>query len=331
MTVLNHIPFSLLELAAVPQDASAADTLQAMLDYAQRADELGYHRFWLAEHHNMPGIASSATPVLIGQVAARTRHIRVGSGGIMLPNHPPLIVAEQFGTLDALYPGRIDLGLGRAPGTDPLTSRALRRDDMRAERFPDEVAELQELLGPDSGRRVNAYPGTDSAVDIWLLGSSLFSAQLAAQRGIPYAFAGHFAPQLASEALDLYHRQFRPSESLQEPYSILCLPMVVADTDEEADYLNTSVQQRVMKLILGQPLFLPPPVDSMDDRWDPAIKARVDAFLGLSVTGSPATVLSKLQAVQKRFPVNEFMFTNDIYDRQKRLHALELLQQLKNE
>jgi len=330
MSVLNHIPFSLLELAAVPKETSIADTLHAMLDYAQRADELGYHRFWLAEHHNMPGIASSATAVLVGQVAARTEKIRVGSGGVMLPNHPPLVVAEQFGTLDALYPGRIDLGLGRAPGSDPMTSRALHRNEMRAEHFPQEVAELQQLLGPDSGRRVNAYPGMDSNVDIWLLGSSLFSAQLAAQRGLPYAFAGHFAPALASEALELYHHQFQPSATLSEPYSILCLPVVVGETDEEAAYLNTSAQQRVMKLILGQPLYLPAPVGNMDDIWDPAIKARVDAFLGLSVSGSPATVRSKLEAVQKRFPVNEFMFTNDIYDRSKRIRALELLASLKD-
>lgn len=330
MSVLKHIPFSLLELAAVPEQVSVSATLSSMLDYAQRADELGFNRFWLAEHHNMPGIASSATAVLIGQVAARTQNIRVGSGGIMLPNHPPLIVAEQFGTLDALYPGRIDLGLGRAPGSDPLTSRALKRDDMRAERFPEEVAELQQLLGPDSGRRVQAYPGTNSQVDIWLLGSSLFSAQLAAQRGIPYAFAGHFAPQLASEAIELYHRFFQPSEHLQEPYSILCLPMIVADSDEEARYLNTSSQQRVMRLVTGQPIFLPAPVETTEGLWDPAIKARVDAFLGLSVVGGPATVRSKLEAVQQRFPVNEFMFTNDIYDRQKRMHALELLQQVRN-
>lgn len=326
MATLTDIPFSLLDLASVPGGSNISATLQRMLRYAQHADQLGVNRFWLAEHHNMDGIASSATAVLIGQVAAHTERIRVGSGGIMLPNHAPLIVAEQFGTLDCLFPGRIDLGLGRAPGTDPITSRALRRDDMRAERFPEEVAELQALLGPaNAEKRVRAYPGADSQVDIWLLGSSLFSAQLAAQRGLPYAFAGHFAPKLAHEALALYQQNFQPSPGMKEPYAILCLPLILADSDDEAQYLSTSSQQRVLSLLKGQPLYLPPPVESMTAICSPMEQLQIDAFLGLAVTGGPATVQSKLARLIDSLPVQELMFTNDIYAEQQRLHALELL------
>lgn len=326
MATLTDIPFSLLDLASVPGGSNISATLQRMLRYAQHADQLGVNRFWLAEHHNMDGIASSATAVLIGQVAAHTERIRVGSGGIMLPNHAPLIVAEQFGTLDCLFPGRIDLGLGRAPGTDPITSRALRRDDMRAERFPEEVTELQALLGPaNAEKRVRAYPGADSQVDIWLLGSSLFSAQLAAQRGLPYAFAGHFAPKLAREALALYQQNFQPSPGMKEPYAILCLPLILANSDDEAQYLSTSSQQRVLSLLKGQPLYLPPPVESMTAICSPMEQLQIDAFLGLAVTGGPATVQSKLARLIDSLPVQELMFTNDIYAEQQRLHALELL------
>lgn len=335
-TTLNDIPFSVLELASVPTGFSIGETLNSMLEYAKAADRLQLQRFWLAEHHNMEGIASSATAVLIGQVAAHTHNIRVGSGGIMLPNHAPLIVAEQFGTLDALYPGRIDLGLGRAPGTDPITSRALRRDDMRAERFPDEVAELQTLLGPNAAdKRVKAYPGADSAVDIWLLGSSLFSAQLAAQRGLPYAFAGHFAPRLAREALALYRHRFVPSDRLQQPHAMLCLPLILADTDDEARFLSTSSQQRVLALMQGQPLYLPPPIDDMQAIWEDEslvhLRAHVEDFLSLSVIGSPASAQSKLRMILQQMPVEELMFTNDIFDRQKRIYALELLAGLRDE
>ncbi len=329
MKPLHDIPFSLLELASVPQGFSVSATLQGMLDYARAADRLGCRRFWLAEHHNMEGIASSATAVLIGQVAAHTQQIRVGSGGIMLPNHPPLVIAEQFGTLDSLYPGRIDLGLGRAPGTDAMTSRALRRTNLHAEQFPQEVAELQQLLGDgDPAGQVRAYPGRHSQVAVWLLGSSLFSAQLAAQRGLPYAFAGHFAPRLAREALSLYRHQFRPSEHLQQPYAMLCLPLILADSDDEARYLETSSQQRVLALLQGKPLYLPPPVASMDGIWSDYSKAQVQDFLALSVSGGPASVASKLNALVQQMPVDELMFTNDIYDRRKRIRALELLQQL---
>lgn len=329
MSVLKHIPFSLLELAAVPEQVSVSATLSSMLDYAQRADELGFNRFWLAEHHNMPGIASSATAVLIGQVAARTQNIRVGSGGIMLPNHPPLIVAEQFGTLDALYPGRIDLGLGRAPGSDPLTSRALKRDDMRAERFPEEVAELQQLLGPDSGRRVQAYPGTNSQVDIWLLGSSLFSAQLAAAKGLPYAFASHFAPRYMHQAIKLYRDNFKPSAVLDKPYVMLGVPLIAADSDEQAEYLVTSVYQRILSLIRGQSLVLRPPVQSMQGLWLPHEQQAVGDFLGLALIGGPEKVRARLDVLLEQAQADELIFTCDLYETADRHRAFEIVAELR--
>ena len=330
MKSLSEIPFSLLELAPMRLGENAGQTLERSLEYARHADALGIHRFWLAEHHNMQGIASSATSVLIGAVAANTRRMRVGSGGIMLPNHPPLVVAEQFGTLDALYPGRIDLGLGRAPGTDPLTSRALRRDDMRAEHFPEEVAQLQKLLGEaDPNARVRAVPGEGSQVEIWLLGSSLFSAQLAAERGLPYAFAGHFAPRFSYEALALYRDRFQSSAVLSEPYAVLGLPLIAAQSDEEARWLATSSQQRVLALMRGEPLWLKPPVDSMDGLWTAQERASVESFLGLQVAGGPATVKSKLAHIIHEFQIDELMFTNDLYDQGKRLEALTILESLR--
>ncbi|GGB96446.1 hypothetical protein GCM10011352_23210 [Marinobacterium zhoushanense] len=330
MKALSDIPFSVLELAPIRLHESVSDTLARSIEFARHAEASGIERFWLAEHHNMQGIASSATSVLIGAVAANTQRMRVGSGGIMLPNHPPLVIAEQFGTLDALYPGRIDLGLGRAPGTDSLTSRALRRDDMRAEQFPEEVAQLQKLLGPkDPAARVRAVPGEGSQVKIWLLGSSLFSAQLAAERGLPYAFAGHFAPRYAYEALTLYRRQFRPSEVLDAPYAMLGVPLIAADSDDEARYLATSSQQRILALMRGEPLWLRPPVESMEALWSPHDKASVEAFLGLQVVGGPATLKSKLEQLINEFPVDELMFTNDLYDQRKRLAALSILMALR--
>lgn len=324
MTSFN-IPFSLLELASVPTGSTVRQTLLDLRDYAKVADRLGFERLWLAEHHNMEGVTSSATVVLISDIAQHTERIRVGSGGIMLPNHPPLIVAEQFGTLEALHPGRIDLGLGRAPGTDPITSRALHRDNNRAEFFPQEVEELQYYLGPYKGQGVRAYPGSDSNVPIWILGSSMFSAQLAASKGLPYAFAGHFAPALAEPALQYYRENFVPSAALSKPHAILCLPLILADTDAEAEFLATSSKQRILSLIQGGPLYIPEPVESMDEHWDSVSRAHVENFLGLSVVGSVETVRFKLQAVLKRFAVDELMFTNDIFSREKRIHALELL------
>ncbi|RZF98727.1 LLM class flavin-dependent oxidoreductase [Pseudoalteromonas sp. CO348] len=326
MTSLANMPFSLLELSPMKERDTVSQTLANSVAYAQKADELGFKRFWMAEHHNMRGIVCAATSVLIGHIAGHTHNIRVGAGGVMLPNHPPLVVAEQFGTLESLYPGRIDLGLGRAPGSDPITSRALRRDDRRAEQFDDEVAELQALLGPYDGKSsVRAIPGENTKVPIWLLGSSLYSAQLAAKRGLPYAFAGHFAPRFVHDAIALYRRDFQPSKVLDKPYVMLGLPVVAADTDEQAQYLATTSKQRILALMRGQALWLKPPVDSMEGLWNAQEQMQVDSFLGLSVVGSPATVHHKLSMIKRELAVDEFIFTNDLYELSDRKHALEIL------
>ncbi len=329
MTSLANMPFSLLELSPMKEQDTVSQTLANSVAYAQKADELGFKRFWMAEHHNMRGIVCAATSVLIGHIAGHTHNIRVGAGGVMLPNHPPLVVAEQFGTLESLYPGRIDLGLGRAPGSDPITSRALRRDDRRAEQFDDEVAELQALLGPYDGKSsVRAIPGENTKVPIWLLGSSLYSAQLAAKRGLPYAFAGHFAPRFVHDAIALYRRDFQPSKVLDKPYVMLGLPVVAADTDEQAQYLATTSKQRILALMRGQALWLKPPVDSMEGLWNAQEQMQVDSFLGLSVVGSPATVHHKLSMIKHELAVDEFIFTNDLYELSDRKHALEILASL---
>ena len=328
--MLHNIPFSLLELASVREGNSIQKTLQNSLAYAQAAEQLGFKRFWLAEHHNMEGIASSATAVLIGYIASGTQTLRVGSGGIMLPNHPPLVIAEQFGTLASLYPDRIDLGLGRAPGTDPITARALRRDDMRADNFPTEVNLLQQLLAPlQDGQRLKAIPGAGTQVPIWLLGSSLYSAQLAAQRGLPYAFAGHFAPRLMRDAIRIYQTQFQPSAVLEKPYAMLGMPVIVADTEDEAIFLSTTSQQRILALLRGQPLWLKPPVDSMDGLWNIEEELYVKDFLALAAIGNPAQVKAKLERWADELEINEFMFTIDLYDPQQRIRALKLLTEMK--
>ncbi|WP_417697455.1 LLM class flavin-dependent oxidoreductase [Psychromonas sp.] len=330
--MLSTIPFSLLELVPMQQNASVTQTLSNSTQYAQKADQLGFNRFWLAEHHNMPGIACAATSILIGHIAGQTERIRVGSGGIMLPNHSTLVVAEQFGTLDSLYPGRIDLGLGRAPGSDNITSQALNSDPQRAQRFPEEVSELQRLLGPYNGNSaVRAIPGEDTNVPIWLLGSSLFSAQLAAQKGLPYVFAGHFAPRFLKEAASLYRREFKPSATLDKPYFMLALPVVAAETDQQAEYLSTTSKQRVLALMRGQPLWLKPPVDSMSGLWTPQEKAQVENFLSLSVIGGPTSIKHKLDIIAKQLAVDEFIFTNDLYDNQDRQRALEILISVKEQ
>lgn len=328
--MLRSIPFSLLELASIREGGDACDTFKQSLRYAQAADKLGFKRFWLAEHHNMEGIASSATAVLIGHIASGTHSIRVGSGGIMLPNHPPLVIAEQFGTLASLFPDRIDLGLGRAPGTDPVTARALRRDDRAADDFPTEIHLLQQLLAPASpGQKLKAVPGVGTQVPIWLLGSSLFSAQLAAQRGLPYAFAGHFAPRLVREAIYLYQTQFRPSESLSEPYVILGLPLVIAETEARAHFISTTGQQRILALFRNQPLWLRPPRESMAGLWTPQEEAGVKEFLELAALGTPDQVKAYLQSLATELKINEFMFTNDLYDPDERIRSLELLMSIK--
>lgn len=309
---------------------STSSRLQKTTEYAQQADQLGYQRFWLAEHHNMPGIICSATSLLVGHIAGQTKNIRVGSGGIMLPNHSTLVVAEQFGTLESLYPGRIDLGLGRAPGSDSITSQALNSDPNRAQHFPEEVSELQKLLGPYDGKsRIRAIPGENTNIPIWLLGSSLFSAQLAAKKGLPYVFAGHFAPQFLQEAVALYRREFQPSASLDKPYFMLALPVVAAETDQQAEYLSTTSKQRVLALMRGQGLWLQPPVESMDGLWSAQEKAQVDNFLSLSVIGSANTIKHKLEVIAAQLNVDEFIFTNDLYDSNLRNKALEILMQTK--
>ncbi|MBH0031263.1 MULTISPECIES: LLM class flavin-dependent oxidoreductase [unclassified Pseudoalteromonas] len=331
MSGLSAIPFSLLELSPMKEDATVSSTLANSVAYAQKADELGFNRFWMAEHHNMPGIVCAATSVLIGHIAGQTKTIRVGAGGVMLPNHPPLIVAEQYGTLESLYPGRIDLGLGRAPGSDHITSRALRRDERRAENFADEVTELQTLLGPyDGSHPVRAIPGEDTKVPIWLLGSSLFSAQLAAQKGLPYVFAGHFAPRFVHDAIALYKREFKASSVLDKPYVMLALPLVAADTDDEAQYLSTTSKQRVLELIRGNELWLKPPVESMDGLWSEQERAHVENFLSLSVVGGHVSIKHKLEMIAKQLEVDEFIFTNDVFDSEKRHRALEILMEIKH-
>lgn len=328
--MLENIPFSLLELASVREGGTISETLQNSLCYAQAAEKLGFNRFWLAEHHNMEGIASSATAVLIGHIAGGTKTIRVGSGGIMLPNHPPLVIAEQFGTLACLYPNRIDLGLGRAPGTDPITSRALRRDNVAADQFPTEVNLLQQLLAPlVRGQSLKAIPGAGTEVPIWLLGSSLFSAQLAAKRGLPYAFAGHFAPRLMREAVRIYQTQFQPSATLDKPYVMLGMPIIVAETEDEAKFLSTTSHQRILALLRGHPLWLKPPVETMDGLWNIEEELHVKDFLGLAAVGTAAQIKNKLEKLVAELHINEFMFTNDLYDPAKRILALELLAGIK--
>jgi len=327
-TMSNYPDYSLLELASVREGDSVGTTLKNSVAYAQHAEKLGFKRFWLAEHHNMEGISSSATSVLIGHIAGKTQTIRVGSGGVMLPNHPPLVIAEQFGTLESLYPGRIDLGLGRAPGTDPITARALRRDGLGAEQFPEDVARLQSLLGPlKPGQAVKAIPGAGTNVPVWLLGSSLYSAQLAAMRGLPYAFAGHFAPRLYREALKVYRDNFQPSEQLQQPYTILAVPAVPADTMEEAKYLATTSYQRILALFRGQPLWMKAPVESMDDLWNAGERAGVKDFLALQLLGDAAAIRNQLDELLAAVTVDEMMFTVDIHAPEKRRHALDILEE----
>ncbi|WP_416421697.1 LLM class flavin-dependent oxidoreductase [Pseudomonas sp. App30] len=330
MKRLSDIKYSALDLVPVRADKGPAHSLRNSLDLAQHLEKFGYHRFWVAEHHNMDGIASSATAVLLGYLAGGTSTIRVGSGGVMLPNHAPLVIAEQFGTLESLYPGRIDLGLGRAPGSDQMTARALRRERSgSADDFPDDVLELMSYLGPRTPeQKVIAVPGTGTQVPIWLLGSSLFSAQLAGMYGLPYAFASHFAPRYMHEAIRTYRNHFKPSAVLDKPYVMLGVPLVAADTDEQADYLATSVYQRILNLMRGQSLVQQPPVDSMEGRWLPHEKAAVADFLGLAMVGSPQKIRAKLEVLLEQTQADELIFTCDLYEHADRLHSYELLAQI---
>ncbi|MFZ1390339.1 MAG: LLM class flavin-dependent oxidoreductase [Dokdonella sp.] len=322
------IPFSILDLAPVTEGSNAAQTFANTLDLARNAERLGYQRYWLAEHHNMPGIASAATAVLIGHVAGGTSTIRVGAGGIMLPNHAPLQVAEQFGTLASLYPGRIDLGLGRAPGTDQAAARALRRYYENAEEFPADVVELLRYFEPaTAGQSVRAGPGAGVEVEAWLLGSSLFGARLAAMLGLPYAFASHFAPAAMVEALALYRREFRPSARLQRPHVMLALNVVAADTDDEARRLFTTQQQAFVKLRRGQPGLVPPPLASAAefDAWcTPIEKAGVDQALACAVAGSIATVRAGIDAFVAAHAPDELLLTANVFDHAARVRSFEL-------
>jgi luciferase family oxidoreductase group 1 len=310
----------------VKAGGSIVDSFANTLSLARHAETWGYKRFWLAEHHNMAGIASAATSVLIGYVAGGTVRIRVGSGGIMLPNHAPLVIAEQFGTLETLYPGRIDLGLGRAPGTDQATFRALRRRADSAEDFPDQVLELLALLDPPiPGQLLRAVPGSGTQVPVWLLGSSTFSAQLAAQLGLPFAFAAHFAPQQLGEAIHIYRAGFRPSQWRDEPYAMACIPVVAADTDEEAARLATSLQLRILDIVRGtKDTFIGPPVVSMEGRWNEQEQFHTQIMLQELIVSGPGKLAQKFVEFLTRTPVDELMISCNIYDHGAQLRSYEI-------
>ncbi|CBS91424.1 LLM class flavin-dependent oxidoreductase [Azospirillum lipoferum] len=327
------IPFSVLDLSPIVQGATAADSFRNTLDLARHAERWGYKRYWLAEHHNMPGIASAATAVVIAHVAAGTSTIRVGSGGVMLPNHAPLMVAEQFGTLESLYPGRIDLGLGRAPGTDMMTARALRRDMTDSgDRFPQDVVELQMYFEePEPNQRIRAVPGAGLKVPLWLLGSSLFSAQLAAMLGLPFAFASHFAPDMLMEALTIYRARFEPSATLDKPYAMVAVNLFAADTEAEARRIYSSAQQQFASLRRGTPGKLPPPVDDIEAWWSsPAEKMMVERALGtMAAVGTPDQVAAKLSEVIRVTQADELILAGQIYDHAARLRSFQIGSELR--
>jgi luciferase family oxidoreductase group 1 len=324
------LPLSLLDLAQIPEGGTAQTALHRSREFAQHAEALGFHRFWLAEHHNMAGIASAATSVAIGFVAEGTSTIRVGAGGIMLPNHAPLVIAEQFGTLEALYPGRIDLGLGRAPGSDQPTMRALRRELTSADTFPSDVQELQALLGdPAPNQHIRAVPGASSHVPLWILGSSLFGAQLAAALGLPYAFASHFAPAALVPAIQIYRETFRPSAQLAAPHLMLAANVIVADEDEQARKLFTSTQRSFIDGIFRrQRTLLPPPIESIEDYWQPHERQQMESMLSCSFIGSPDTVRTGLEGFLAEHQPDELIVTTSAYDQAARLRSLELLAEL---
>ena len=322
---LPMVPLSILDLAPIPEGGDAGLALRHSLDLAQHAERWGYNRFWLAEHHSMPGIGSAATSVVMAHVAGGTSTIRVGAGGIMLPNHSPLVIAEQFGTLAALFPGRIDLGVGRAPGSDQTTVRALRRTPMAAATFPSDVVELIAYFRPaEPGQVVQAVPGAGLDVPVWILGSSLFGAQLAAALGLPFAFASHFAPALMAQALDHYRRNFRPSERLARPYVMLGVNVFAAETDAEAERLFTSLQQAFINLRRGMPTRLPPPMTGFTRSLLPAERAMLEETLVWSVVGSPDTVRRGLEAFADRTEADELMVTSQIFDHDARLRSYEI-------
>ena len=319
------ISLSVLDLSPIAEGSNAAQSFRNTLDLARHAENLGFTRYWLAEHHGMPGIASAATAVLIGHVAAGTSTIRVGAGGIMLPNHSPLVIAEQFGTLESLYPGRIDLGLGRAPGSDPVTARALRRNlASDADEFPRDVVELMDYFSDRPRQSVRAVPGAGLKVPIWILGSSLFGAQLAAHLGLPFAFASHFAPAQMMQALDLYRTTFKPSAELQKPYTMLGFNVFAADTDAEAHILATSMQQAFVNLRSGRPARLPPPLSGYAEQVGPAERAMLQSVMSCSAIGAPGTVRAAILDFVARTGADELMITSQVFDHQARKRSYTL-------
>ena len=325
------IPFSILDLSPIAEGSDARASFHNSLDLAQHGERWGFNRFWLAEHHGMPGIASAATSVLMGYVAAGTSTIRVGAGGIMLPNHAPLVIAEQFGTLESLFPGRIDLGLGRAPGSDHITARALRRNlASDADEFPQDVLELQDYFADSPRRQVRAIPGAGLNVPLWILGSSLFGAQLAAHLGLPYAFASHFAPQMMMQAIELYRANFKPSAQLDKPHVMLGFNVFAADTDDEAHFQATSMQQAFVNLRSGRPTRLQPPLRGYLEALSPSERMMLDSVLSCSAIGSPETVAAQLKAFVAHTKADELMITSQIFDHAARLRSYEITAQVRD-
>src|SRR5450432_559829 len=320
------IPLSILELVRVTQETDARGALNNARDLAAHAEKWGYQRVWVAEHHNMAGIASAATAVVLAHIAERTRTIRVGAGGIMLPNHAPYVIAEQFGTLAQLFPGRIDLGLGRAPGTDQLTLRALRRTPESAENFPQDVLEVQAFLAPAGpNQRIRAIPAAGTEVPLWILGSSNFGATLAAELGLPYAFASHFAPELLIPALQIYRSRFKPSEQLERPYAMVGVNIIAADNDDEARRLATTQQMSFTNIFRGARGLSQPPIDDIESYWSPAEKAQAMRMLARSIVGSPDTIRSGVNALIAETRADELMIVCDVYDHATRLRSFELI------
>lgn len=327
---LKNIPYSVLDLATVLEGHTAADTFKTSLEIAQQSESLGYRRYWFAEHHNMAGVASSATAVLIGFIASGTQTIRIGSGGIMLPNHSPLIVAEQFGTLASLHPNRIDLGLGRAPGTDQVTAVAIRGENFNAaHNFPRDIERLQQFFSANNrGAKVRAFPGEGLDIPIWVLGSSPDSAYLAAEKGLPYAFASHFAPTYFEQAIAIYKNNFKPSALLHEPYVMACVNVVAADTDEQAEFLSSSVKRMFLGVITGKRELLKPAFDNINGYWDRMEKEAVEQMLYYSFIGNKETIKRNLEAFVEKYGVNEVMSTSHIYDQQAKLHSNKLFAEI---
>ncbi|WP_226037762.1 LLM class flavin-dependent oxidoreductase [Aquibacillus saliphilus] len=329
--LFNNIPLSVLDLAPINEGSNAGQSFKNSVELAQHVERLGFYRYWIAEHHNIPGIASSATSVVIGHIAGATNRIRVGSGGVMLPNHAPLVIAEQFGTLESMYPDRIDLGLGRAPGSDQATAYALRRTlNSSAEEFPEQLSELQNYFSGNSTARVRAYPGDGLALPIWLLGSSGFSARLAAQKGLPFSFASHFSPDYTLPALKIYYDNFQPSKILKEPYAMVAVNIIAADTDERAQWLATSQQQQFLSLTRGQPTQLKPPIDNINDVWSVHERAAVEKTIksNATIVGNKETVKQKLESFLNETKADEIIINSQIFYQEDRLRSYQIVSEL---